>query len=110
MRFQVISFFFLLAFLNLIMAQGSYDDCCLKYSKEMKTKVKNMVVRYRTQGIGGGCNIPATVFTLRKGRELCGNPRDRWVQQLMQWLDRMPRYCNKRFHQRVPKRCWGHSL
>ncbi|KAJ3594786.1 hypothetical protein NHX12_004092 [Muraenolepis orangiensis] len=88
MWFQVSSFLVILACLYLTMAQGSYDDCCMRYSKGIKPNVKKMVVKYRIQEADGGCNIPATVFTFMRGRQLCGDPEDIWVKKLMQKVDR----------------------
>ncbi|KAK0140616.1 C-C motif chemokine 25 [Merluccius polli] len=87
MRFLVLSFLLILACLYLTMAQGSFDDCCLKYSPEVRQNIKRRVVKYRMQETDGGCNIAATVFTLKKGRQFCGDPHSRWVKDLMRKVD-----------------------
>ncbi|KAL4608022.1 C-C motif chemokine 20-like [Arapaima gigas] len=86
MRFSTLFFLLLLIFLCLTVTQGSYEDCCLKYVKKLKTH-KKMVVSYRKQETDGGCNIPAIVLTLKKGRQVCADPQQPWVQTLMKSLD-----------------------
>merc|ERR1711915_407833 len=36
----------------------------------------------------GGCNIPAVIFPMRKGRVLCTDPREKWVKDLMSRIDK----------------------
>ncbi|XP_023281141.1 C-C motif chemokine 20-like [Seriola lalandi dorsalis] len=78
---------FLSLSLCLALAQVSYDDCCLKYVKKMSHGTQKHAVKYRRQETDGGCNIPAVVFTMRKGRVFCTDPREKWVEELMNKID-----------------------
>ncbi|XP_009454813.1 C-C motif chemokine 21 isoform X2 [Pan troglodytes] len=71
-------------------SDGGAQDCCLKYSQR---KIPAKVVRsYRKQEPSLGCSIPAILFLPRKRSqaELCADPKELWVQQLMQHLDKTP--------------------
>ncbi|XP_047556333.1 C-C motif chemokine 21 [Lutra lutra] len=71
-------------------SDGGAQDCCLKYSLR---KIPARVVRsYRKQEPSLGCPIPAILFSPRKRSqpELCADPKEPWVQQLMQRLDQPP--------------------
>ncbi|XP_041697197.1 C-C motif chemokine 25 [Coregonus clupeaformis] len=99
MRFSVI-FFLILACLYFTLAQGSYEDCCLKYVRRVKKSVERMVTSYRRQETDGGCNIPAIVFTMKGGRLFCADPREKWVNGLMLKV----RSKKSKKHTRRPKR------
>ncbi|XP_042560770.1 C-C motif chemokine 25b [Clupea harengus] len=83
MKFSILFFVLLLACLYPSLAQGSYENCCLKYVKGVKKSTKRKVDKYRIQETDGGCNIPAVVFTLRSTKSFCANPREQWVQHLI---------------------------
>ncbi|KAK1334361.1 hypothetical protein QTO34_005365 [Cnephaeus nilssonii] len=79
-------------------SDGGAQDCCLKYSVR---KIPDTLVRsYRKQEPSLGCPIPAIllanarlqVLTPRKRSqaELCADPKEAWVQRLMQRLDTSP--------------------
>uniref|UniRef100_F7A287 Chemokine interleukin-8-like domain-containing protein n=1 Tax=Equus caballus TaxID=9796 RepID=F7A287_HORSE len=71
-------------------SDGGAQDCCLRYSQR---KIPLKAVRsYRKQEPSLGCAIPAVVFSPRKRSqpELCADPKEAWVQQLMQRLDKPP--------------------
>ncbi|KAM4849601.1 C-C motif chemokine 21 [Urocitellus parryii] len=71
-------------------SDGGAQDCCLKYSQR---KIPYGVVRgYRKQEASLGCPIPAILFLprMRSQPELCGDPKEAWVQQLMKRLDKPP--------------------
>ncbi|CAD7687643.1 unnamed protein product [Nyctereutes procyonoides] len=88
-----------LSFLVLVLAScipwtqgsdGGAQDCCLKYSLR---KIPAQVVRsYRKQEPSLGCPIQAILFSPRKRSqpELCADPKETWVRQLMQRLDKPP--------------------
>ncbi|XP_029561762.1 C-C motif chemokine 25 isoform X1 [Salmo trutta] len=82
MRFNVM-FILILACLCVTLAQGSYEDCCLKYVRRVKKTAVRMVTSYRRQETDGGCNIHAIVFTMKRGRLFCADPREKWVNELM---------------------------
>ncbi|XP_023618262.1 C-C motif chemokine 21 isoform X1 [Myotis lucifugus] len=71
-------------------SDGGAQDCCLKYSVR---KIPDTLVRsYRKQEPSLGCPIPAILFSPRKRSqaELCADPKEAWVQRLMQRLDTSP--------------------
>ncbi|KAK3534533.1 hypothetical protein QTP86_016609 [Hemibagrus guttatus] len=92
MRFNLLFFFLLLGVLYLSLAQGSYEDCCLKYTKEIKSSVKKRVISYRRQEQDGGCNLPAIVFKLKSGRQFCAKPGEKWVQDLQKKIHKHPKH------------------
>ncbi|KAM9206247.1 C-C motif chemokine 21 [Dugong dugon] len=71
-------------------SDGGAQDCCLRYSR--RTIPTHVVRSYRKQEPSLGCPIPAILFTPRKRSqpELCADPKEDWVQQLMQRLDKPP--------------------
>ncbi|XP_017332798.1 C-C motif chemokine 25b [Ictalurus punctatus] len=85
MKFHVICLLLLLACMYPSLAQGSYENCCLKYGIEPNIKVKYKAVSFRIQETDGGCNIPAVVFKFPK-KTLCADPKKAWVQKLMKRL------------------------
>ncbi|XP_042561511.1 C-C motif chemokine 21 [Clupea harengus] len=91
MRFYALLFLVILTCLYLTVAQGSYEDCCLKYVKRVRPSVKGMVRSYRKQQLDGGCNIPAIVFSMKRGRVFCADPKQIWVRHLMKRTDNMAR-------------------
>ncbi|XP_024416034.1 C-C motif chemokine 21 [Desmodus rotundus] len=69
-------------------SDGGAQDCCLKYSVR---KIPTQLVRsYRKQEPSMDCPIPAILFSPRKCSQpqLCADPKEAWVQQLMQHLDK----------------------
>ncbi|XP_061587395.1 C-C motif chemokine 25-like [Cololabis saira] len=63
-------------------------DCCLKYVKELDKRTQRHAVTYKHQKPDGGCNIPAVIFIMRRGRLFCTNPNEKWVKELMQKIDK----------------------
>ncbi|XP_036377209.1 C-C motif chemokine 25b [Megalops cyprinoides] len=88
MRFSAFFCLLLLACLYLSLAQGSYENCCLRYVDIVKRSTKRNVITYRIQQTDGGCNVPAIVFTLRRGTAFCADPNQRWVKLLMKRVDK----------------------
>ncbi|XP_034038939.1 C-C motif chemokine 20 [Thalassophryne amazonica] len=88
MGFNAFFFLLLISCLYLALAQVSYDDCCLKYGKKPNKATQRHIVKYRVQVVDGGCNIPALVFTAKKGHVFCADPREKWAKLLKEKLDR----------------------
>ncbi|XP_051529366.1 C-C motif chemokine 21-like [Myxocyprinus asiaticus] len=86
MKFQILCFLLLLACMYPSVAQGSYENCCLKYIKKIRKTTIKHIDSYRVQETDGGCNISAIVFKL-KLRTICADPRQTWVQELMQKIN-----------------------
>ncbi|KAM8728476.1 C-C motif chemokine 4 [Acanthopagrus schlegelii] len=87
MGFNTLFFLLITSCVCLALAQVAYDDCCLKYVTKMGHGAKKHAVDYREQVTDGGCNIPATIFKMRRGREVCTNPRELWVIELKERID-----------------------
>ncbi|XP_047445531.1 C-C motif chemokine 20 [Mugil cephalus] len=88
MQFSTLFFCLLLSCLCLSLAQGTSEDCCLKYVSHLGRSIRKHAVKYRNQYADGGCNINAVIFTMRKGRRFCADPKADWVKQLQEILDR----------------------
>ncbi|XP_013862897.1 C-C motif chemokine 21c [Austrofundulus limnaeus] len=87
MRLHTLFFLSVLSCLCFALGQGSYDDCCLKYLRNVEKHFYKNAVGYRVQKPDGGCNIPAIIFIMKKGRKYCANPNEEWVQGLMRKVD-----------------------
>ncbi|XP_077955603.1 C-C motif chemokine 25 [Gasterosteus aculeatus] len=92
MRSNTVIFLLVLSGVCLSLAQTTFEDCCFKYVKKHIRRTQKLAVDYRRQVVDGGCNIPATIFTLRGGRLLCADPQERWVVHLMKRLDKRDRH------------------
>ncbi|KAM7400290.1 hypothetical protein PAMA_004810 [Pampus argenteus] len=88
MQFNTLFFLLILCGLCPALAQVSYEDCCLRYVKKLSQGTQRFAVKYRRQEADGGCNIPAIIFTMKRGRVFCTDPREKWVSELMQKIDR----------------------
>ncbi|KAM7379595.1 hypothetical protein PAMP_005140 [Pampus punctatissimus] len=83
---QFTTLFFLLILCGLCPALA--QDCCLKYVKKLSNGTQRFAVKYRRQETDGGCNIPAIIFTMKRGRVFCTDPKEKWVSELMKRVDR----------------------
>ncbi|KAM8849464.1 C-C motif chemokine 3 [Spinachia spinachia] len=79
MRSNTMIFLLVLSCFCLSLAQTTFEDCCYKYVARSIRRTQRLAVDYREQVVDGGCNIPATIFTLRGGRLVCTNPQEKWV-------------------------------
>uniref|UniRef100_A0A3B3XPN0 Chemokine interleukin-8-like domain-containing protein n=1 Tax=Poecilia mexicana TaxID=48701 RepID=A0A3B3XPN0_9TELE len=87
MRFNTLSFLLILSCFCFAWAQVSYEDCCLKYVKNLANNVQKHAVNYRRQRTDGGCNIPAVIFIMKRGRKFCTDPNEKWVKELVLKID-----------------------
>ncbi|XP_059393210.1 C-C motif chemokine 25b [Carassius carassius] len=83
MKFQILFFLLLLACVHPSVAQGSYENCCLQYA-HVRRNLNKYILSFRVQKTDGGCNIPAVVLKLKNFREICVDPRIKWVNQMIQ--------------------------
>uniref|UniRef100_A0ABI7XQX0 C-C motif chemokine n=1 Tax=Felis catus TaxID=9685 RepID=A0ABI7XQX0_FELCA len=57
--------------------------CCFSYA--LRKLPRNFVVDYfETSSL---CSQPAVVFQTKRGRQVCANPSDSWVQEYMDDLE-----------------------
>ncbi|KAL6104040.1 ccl25 [Pungitius sinensis] len=71
----------------LSLAQTTFEDCCYTYMKKTQ-RIQRQAVKYRQQVVDGGCNIPATILTLRTRRVVCVDPHAPWVVHLIKKIDK----------------------
>ncbi|XP_004608647.1 C-C motif chemokine 4 isoform X1 [Sorex araneus] len=58
-------------------------SCCFSYT--LRKIPRNFVTDYyETSSL---CSQPAVVFQTRRGRQICANPSDAWVQEYMDDLE-----------------------
>ncbi|XP_019962327.1 C-C motif chemokine 21 [Paralichthys olivaceus] len=101
MRFILTIFLLSLSCVCLTLAQGSYDDCCLKYVKNKQLYIQKHAVKYRRQEPDGGCNISAAIFIMRRGRMFCTDGSEQWVKKLMNEIDKRGKERRKHHRQRA---------
>ncbi|KAM6118657.1 C-C motif chemokine 4-like [Phoenicopterus ruber ruber] len=56
--------------------------CCLSYAQHKLPR--KLILRYYSTSTS--CSRPAVVFITKKGRQVCANPSDTWVQSYLQNL------------------------
>nr|XP_055041575.1 C-C motif chemokine 3-like [Misgurnus anguillicaudatus] len=59
------------------------DKCCFSYSN-IRIPL-NLVVGHQTTVFG--CPNEGIIFFMKEGKEICGNPNERWVQRLKKLVD-----------------------
>ncbi|XP_058394002.1 C-C motif chemokine 25 [Diceros bicornis minor] len=80
-------------------AQGVFEDCCLAYHRHVGLALLRHAQGYLRQEVTGSCNLPAVIFFFRqRQRMVCGNPRARWVQNVMKILDARNKALSKSPH------------
>ncbi|NXK46786.1 CCL4 protein, partial [Chauna torquata] len=57
-----------------------HPSCCFSYTS--RKLPQRLVLRYYSTSTS--CSLPAVVFITKKGREVCANPSDAWVQSYLQ--------------------------
>ncbi|XP_063076238.1 C-C motif chemokine 25 [Engraulis encrasicolus] len=88
MKFITLIFLIVITCLCMTFSQGSYEDCCLKYVTKLRPSMHKMARSYRIQKLDGGCNIPAIVFSMKRGKMFCADPKAAWAQKLMKLINR----------------------
>ncbi|KAJ6655739.1 hypothetical protein lerEdw1_004792 [Lerista edwardsae] len=66
-------------------APGAFSTpvtCCVGHSGKFPRKLLD-----RYYDTSSTCSLPGVVFITKKGREICANPADQWVQDYMSHLD-----------------------
>ncbi|XP_036605903.1 C-C motif chemokine 25 [Trichosurus vulpecula] len=77
----------LVALAHAVSSQGTYEDCCLKYTKHRKPALLRHIRHYRIQEVNGSCNLRAVIFEFRrKNNVICGNPDEKWVKDKIREL------------------------
>ncbi|KAM9789425.1 C-C motif chemokine 25 [Neosynchiropus ocellatus] len=104
MRFNTLFPLLVLSCVCLVWAQGTYDDCCLTYVRGPNRHIQKHAKAYRLQKMDGGCNIRATIFVMRKGREYCTDTDAMWVIKLMDKIDRRQKGTDRQ----SPRRLFQH--
>ncbi|XP_036625007.1 C-C motif chemokine 13-like [Trichosurus vulpecula] len=61
------------------------DNCCFEFTNK-KIPLKLLVSYKNTSSM---CRKEAVIFVTKRGLNICANPKDRWVQDLMKNLDNM---------------------
>ncbi|NXF58058.1 C-C motif chemokine 4-like [Strix uralensis] len=56
--------------------------CCFSYTHHKLPQ--KLILRYYSTSTS--CTLPAIVFITKKGRQVCANPGDTWVQSYLQKL------------------------
>ncbi|KFO38537.1 C-C motif chemokine 4 [Fukomys damarensis] len=57
--------------------------CCFSYTQ--RKLLRNIVTDYyETSSL---CSQPAVVFLTKKGKQVCANPSEPWVQEYMEYLE-----------------------
>ncbi|XP_066551984.1 C-C motif chemokine 25 [Amia ocellicauda] len=88
MKYSAFFFLLLLTCLYLSLAQGSYENCCLKYVRNVPRHLRKTVTAYRIQETDGSCNIRAIVFIRNNGKVFCADPKIHWTNMLINRLKR----------------------
>ncbi|XP_043843320.1 C-C motif chemokine 25 [Dromiciops gliroides] len=76
----------LVALIPVVSSQGTYEDCCLRYSRLRKAGILWHIRNYTIQEVNGSCNLRAVIFRLRKNNIICANPDERWVKAVIKYL------------------------
>uniref|UniRef100_A0A8C4LV66 C-C motif chemokine n=1 Tax=Equus asinus asinus TaxID=83772 RepID=A0A8C4LV66_EQUAS len=58
---------------------NSSPTCCLRYHE--KVLPRKLVLGYRR---ALNCYLPAIIFITKKKREICANPKNKWVQEYIE--------------------------
>ncbi|XP_068271446.1 C-C motif chemokine 4-like [Nyctibius grandis] len=56
--------------------------CCFSYTHHRLPQ--RLILRYYSTSTS--CTLPAIMFITKKGRQVCANPNDAWVQSYLQKL------------------------
>ncbi|KFV20123.1 C-C motif chemokine 4 [Tauraco erythrolophus] len=63
-------------------AGPDHPICCVSYARHRLPQ--KLIAHYYSSSTA--CTLPAIVFVTKKGRQVCANPSDPWVQTYLQNL------------------------
>ncbi|XP_066565068.1 C-C motif chemokine 20 [Amia ocellicauda] len=78
------------------------DGCCTQYISSIDNIKVKLIREYKKQDLNGVCNIDAIVFIMKRGRQICANPKAKKVKEIVKHL-------NKRKDRKSGKRTRRHS-
>ncbi|XP_037360120.1 C-C motif chemokine 25 isoform X2 [Talpa occidentalis] len=80
---------FVSAWAPAVHTQGVFEDCCLAYQHRVRWGLRKCVQDYQIQHVSGSCNLPAVIFFFgQKKWTVCANPKARWVQDWVKFVDK----------------------
>ncbi|XP_039620378.1 C-C motif chemokine 20-like [Polypterus senegalus] len=70
--------------LNVLAVSAMYEDCCVSYTtRQMRC---HAMKGYTIQTPEDLCNIEAVIFHTKWGKQICANPSQQWVMEVIKCL------------------------